>query len=327
MDNNRILWVDYAKYIAISIVMLDHLIGFENEETYSLFNIIALPAFVFLSGFFSKYNSQSTIRDFYNRSIKRIVFPYFILNIVSIIFYLCFSKYYETDAHTLPDLLYGTIVANADVLYHNIPIWFLPMLFCVELMFFIVRKFSMIAQIGLSIVISISGYFLIDVFSCNLPWGVSPACLLFIFYFLGYLYKSYGIPTKGKWLAVVSSCAVLGLCYNYLGVVNIAHIIISNYGLTLIASLAGIIFMCSATQLLDKVYFAPCLEIGKKTLWIMGLHLILYRLEKGTLIFLGINKEDINTAVGAIVLAFISQVVFYIIFITLNKITKVYAKR
>ena len=136
----RLEWVEYAKGIAIILVVYRHiLIGVErsgldvalwlknaNEVVYSF----RMPLFFVLSGIFAarSIKKRSNI-DFFKNKLSTIMYPYFIWGIIQISIQLILSKYTNADRSAI-DFLYLLVHPRAiDQL------WYLYALFNVSILF------------------------------------------------------------------------------------------------------------------------------------------------------------------------------------------------
>ncbi len=150
---DRIETIDISKGIAICAIVLGHVsTGFLWDTTL----IFATAAFFLLSGFtfyidrdsdgYLLWNKEAGFGDFIKKAAGRLLFPYALWGVISIAIYLVFgklsSKVLGLPAEHMDILsnLKGLIYANSDSGYFewNRPLWFLPCLFIVELIAFMI---------------------------------------------------------------------------------------------------------------------------------------------------------------------------------------------
>lgn len=81
----RLLWVDYAKAVAIVLMVLGHA-GLPNTGKVSMIiYMFHMPLFFMLSGYFDNSNKLNA-KDFFVKSAKTILVPYFAFYVMSIPF-------------------------------------------------------------------------------------------------------------------------------------------------------------------------------------------------------------------------------------------------
>jgi len=191
---NRLVWADYMKAIAITLMVLGHA-NFENDckEVIYLFH---MPVFFMLSGYFDKgeiINRGSLVKSF-----KRLMIPFFFFSIIS--FSICWISPYlhpeiyhmDTFTQIFKANILGMIVMDDQVTPWTIlpggPLWFLPALFLTKIFFssffslFSKRRyFFLIASISLLIALFIFWPFKIH------PMSFDSAILALPFYSTGYI--------------------------------------------------------------------------------------------------------------------------------------------
>jgi len=140
---DRIAYIDLAKGICISIVMLFHIKESLHRQYLIdpiLFTCCMLPPFFFLAGAFLK--EETTFRRFLIKKVNRLLLP--------------FAFFYLTTAVLLPNALhhlFGTDFATVlgwpslwafiyPCAYPNIPLWFLWCLFVMAILFRAMLHFS-----------------------------------------------------------------------------------------------------------------------------------------------------------------------------------------
>ena len=129
--NARIPAIDVAKGIGIVCIVLGHVIP--NSFVYSLLYAFHVPLFFMLSGL--TYHYKTDKRRFWLDKVRRILVPYVIFSLISILLYRLTAPLTGTPAaetHILPNVLgmaYGN--TNTGWMAWNRPLWFLPCLFAV----------------------------------------------------------------------------------------------------------------------------------------------------------------------------------------------------
>jgi fucose 4-O-acetylase-like acetyltransferase len=179
---NRSQYFDNAKLILIFLVVFGHVISplkGNDNILFTLYTIIFLfhmPAFVFISGFFSKGYRK---KGFLLKSIKKVLMPYLIFQVIYSVFY-----YYNGDEAKL----------KIDLLQPHWTLWFLLSLFCWNLLLIV---FGRLRWYGLVIAVAIgigSGYF--DQIGGYL--SLSRTFVFFPYFLLGFLLKKEHIENLAK---------------------------------------------------------------------------------------------------------------------------------
>lgn len=80
MANKRIEWIDYAKSIAILMIMIIHL---NPGKVLSACLLTTIPIFYFISGYLFSYTNNPTYGPFVLKRFRQIVVPYLWINLVA----------------------------------------------------------------------------------------------------------------------------------------------------------------------------------------------------------------------------------------------------
>ena len=163
MKPGRLTWIDYAKGIAIILVLYRHVfegikasgISIEKyiylEHANIIFYSFRMPLFYIVSGIFVTSSLQKRgLQEFVSTKMRTILYPYFLWGILQITIQLVFSKF--VNVHRTPaDYLY--------LLYQPREIeqfWYLYSLFNVSILYAFIKeklKFSSLQNIGLGILL------------------------------------------------------------------------------------------------------------------------------------------------------------------------------
>ncbi|MGJ7912672.1 acyltransferase family protein [Neobacillus sp. LXY-1] len=184
MDSSkkRSLYFDNAKFILIFLVVFGHVISplkDNNEILFTLYSVIFLfhmPAFIFISGYFSKgFHKKGN----FIKTVKRVLIPYLIFQFVYSIFY-----YVLGQESTL----------KIDLLHPHWTLWFLLSLFYWNLFLY---AFSKLKWVGLGIAVFIGigiGYF--DQIGSYL--SLSRTFVFFPYFLFGFLLDSKHLKVVKK---------------------------------------------------------------------------------------------------------------------------------
>jgi len=131
----RINWVDTAKGIGIFLVVFAHVNSSISDQIY----LFHMPLFFFLSGMFFK-NDQN-FRHFILNKIQYLIIPFIIFLTISIPVRILYFSIINDD-YSLVQLIRPST--------SNVPLWFLPALFIVNLIFYF-KKYKFLNYIILLI--------------------------------------------------------------------------------------------------------------------------------------------------------------------------------
>ena len=127
-QKNRIDAIDVAKGIGILCIVFGHAAP-DSVLRYILYSF-HVPLFFVLSGL--TYNNKKNKKSFLVGKIRRLLIPYYIFAIISILIYFIMAKIIllPGDTRIIPNLI-GMVYANSNSGYMtwNRPLWFLPCLF------------------------------------------------------------------------------------------------------------------------------------------------------------------------------------------------------
>lgn len=178
MSNKRLYIFDNAKFILITLVLVGHFIELlinENNIARSLYIFIYclhMPAFIFIAGYFTNINLN--FKFYLWKNIKRLLFPYFIFQILYLVFNAAVKEYQLILNFKRPFWI----------------LWFLISLFFwrVLLYFAAKNKISGALIIILASAAALAVGFL-DEF--GRIYSASRTAVFFLFFLLGYYFKLY----------------------------------------------------------------------------------------------------------------------------------------
>jgi len=264
----RIAWIDVAKGLGIFLVVVGHLMNKnENFVSHWIYSF-HVPLFFFLSGICLK--NDRVYSNFIMRRIKSLILPY--------LFFGVLITFMELGMHSIEE-----IYAWLKKWFFNYgAMWFIPVLFIVELLFFpiskIKNKFIFILIILISAFI---GWKLYDL-SIYFPMSLTAIFAALFFYGLGFLSKNFYMFFLEKKLYILFflSLHILMLiiwrntCFGM--VVNKIPDPLVNYSTAII----GIIAFCLICDFLPRIKWKSIKKfvnlftfLGVNTLVILCLHM------------------------------------------------------
>jgi len=297
LSSSRISWIDNLRAFGILSIILVHT-GRLDSGIDLYVSALVMPLFFLISGFFVKESiRQQKFIDFVKIKAQRLLIPYLSFGIFSYIMWFFIIGKIKKDAlpinpivHFLTNIIYG--VGGWGWLDFNITLWFFPCLFVTELLFFFLIRLPSRKTLGVALFsLSVIGYFffeVVDIEKFRLPFGIDIALTAVVFYGLGYLVKPYILNDSFKVWYQWPLLLLGTLAYIVFSNLNQqSAFIIGNFGKNYfyfyLAALSGILFWAQISRLIkpNKLFT----EIGKNTLVIFPLHLLLFPFFTGVLVY------------------------------------------
>lgn len=316
----RINWLDWAKFIGITLVVMGHL-PFTDKFINQLIYSFHMPLFFILAGFLFKPTN-----GYLKKNAKQLLLPYLILCFVNYIWWLFvgFLRHPEIYQFTFQDGLLKPIlgvligVNYATDISYPIPgaLWFLIAMFSVKVIYCFLASFE--EQISFYV----AGSFLLVVvllhqFSFDLWFSIDSAMLAFPFFVIGVILKKYHNVYFFKKIMFVIAFILLAAFTIILSLINgPVDMNTFNYGHNIVIyyinGFCGSMMICAISMLLSPINNKIVVEIANGTILIIGLHSIV---TNGILdgIIRYCLKEDIleYSFIGGVILSVLSVVLFY----------------
>ena len=313
--NKRIDTIDIAKGIAICAIVIGHVSTGFLWDTCLIF---ATAAFFLLSGltfYFDKeengigWRKGSSPVDFIKKTAGRLLFPYAVWGIISIIIYMILGKIavgmlgLENESVGLLQNLLGLLYGNSASGYFdwNRPLWFLPCLFIVELICYFILRITeknqtlQISAAVLTVLLSLGWlYFLSLHESETFVWffETETALAMVSFFMIGVLIRKFYIaqaekklPTAARIImAVIGVICIVVVMYTVSkrGGADTRTDLYRGFGWYLMGAWLGIIMVLlvslAATGLKPLAFLS---YVGKRTLPILVMHkfpILLFRI-------------------------------------------------
>ena len=171
----RIDWIDYAKALGVFLVIMGH-----TYKGYSFIGWIYsfhMPLFFFLSGTTLKIE-QISCKEFFKKRVKALLIPYILYSAVN-------GNIDGTMKYFLRDAFW---IRGEQA---TIGLWFLPLLFLVEVLLMAVCKGirNKNLRAGTVLFITVIGFLYADKIGKALPWGLDAAFVVIFFLYAGYVFQ------------------------------------------------------------------------------------------------------------------------------------------
>ncbi|MFC6998652.1 acyltransferase family protein [Rufibacter roseus] len=330
MENERFLWVDYAKAIGIFLVVLAHTPLWTPAQNFIY--VFHMPLFFFISGYLFSHRKHVTYLAFIKRRTKQLLVPYLFFSAITFLFWLFVGRKFGDDAGAsvlwykpLLGILYG--IGRPPWLVHCIPLWFILCLFVVENIYYLIfkntdKKFLLLVLFGAL------GYIDYQYNPVRMFWSVNTALVALVFYAAGNIYKEKVKEFSAFKSAPLAGCLVVGALLVYAfslinGRVNMHVHYYNNYAYFMIGGFIGIGMCIAVSVLLGRLRIADGVAefISRNTIIILGFHLMAISLVKGVVYFvLKTPLESLNEMFAAnLLLSFVSFLLLYPVIFVLNK--------
>lgn len=313
---NRLNWIDWAKTIAIMLVVFGHIPEDEGNFLIHYVVLIHMPLFFFISGYLTKkeFLCKTTLKKYY----YTLIIPYFCYNIIFIPYWVVrhFIEVSNAEWYDIIRPILGTLLLQFSSSFCeplNEVTWFIAALLAMKIILSICNKLKYgIAILFVLAIISTLTYIINEGtrLCTDLPFVGFVKCLPF--FLLGHFCK------QKNWICEKPKKMDLFLCLAGISISLAAYAFKRNtpglmvYGVCFwTSSITAIISILSLCKSLDKIYMIIIDNISIGTIVIMGLHWILIGVTNFTLSKL-LHAPNITYPVwGAILLTFIYTAVLY----------------
>lgn len=284
--SKQIEWINILRGFAIFLIVFGHSIGYSKGLTglSRYLSSFYVPLFFFISGYLFQENREEKLISFMKRKAKRILIPYFVFAILSLIPYYLFAGNIQASlgseettsnniTSSLLTVLYGS--GHGDVLVQNSPLWFLPCYFLVV----IIAKISYEStknckwkSLLLSLFFLLIGGIVYLFLNNTYPFGFETALVMLFFYFFGHQLKQLPMPSNKLKLIVTIACLSLGfMIHLFNGRISCMNNDYKNsYWIFIIAAIFSLIGYCYLFSFFQKCKILSYL--GKHTIPILVIH-------------------------------------------------------
>ncbi len=213
-------WADTVRGFAMVLIIFGHTIGYSHElrELTIYLSSFYVPLFFVVSGYLFVHHPQESLLPFMKRKALRILVPYYIFALVSLVPFYLFSGEVQGILASRQDIdnplfhgLFSILYASGHNggLAQNSPLWFLPCYYTVVVLAKLVSEKIRIenkyTSTGLAIVFLCIGFVVYRDFNYPMPYGLETALIMLYFFFLGRQVKilHLGLQKITPYMAVV----------------------------------------------------------------------------------------------------------------------------
>lgn len=239
----RIEWIDSLKGFGIFCVTFGHLACHYLLEThiYSFHMFL----FFFLSGFLHN-NYGGDFKKYISKKTKTLLVPFLVWNVMSCLAGLLIS-------YSLSETIRSFFLLDGKICW-NAPIWFLLLLFMVEIVFFFIEKYIPYGNF-VSIPILFMLWAFISERNVFLKLNILPVCLLF--YTLGTIFKLFYDKRNGKF---ISNKIYVFLIACLLLFINILFGLILNNRISFTGANFGNVLYCSLAAISGVLFYVTVFQ-------------------------------------------------------------------
>ena len=227
-SDNRIVWVDMLKGVAILAVMIGHLMPhtYIGDFVYSF----SVPLFIFVSGYlFRRYNS---FKEFLTHKFKSLLIPYLMFGLPFPLVIAFYNASFTGGSYS-PISVADYFLALLQELYNYViqiryqVIWYLAMIFLVNVvMYFILLIKHRWVQIAIILLLLTSGGLYYHFGGKPLIWNIDTVIMALPFFYVGHLLSDNGKCVS--WItSMKKSRAILLFAFLLLG--NIIFNLLTHY--------------------------------------------------------------------------------------------------
>ncbi len=286
----RIGYIDIAKGLGMLTVIYGHILYTGNIYTYIY--SFHMPLFFFLAGMCYRKGKYSSALQVVKARAKTLLLPYVIFSVGTWGIWALYNLILQNEVESYLSPLLQTFLAQGSggYLVHNVPLWFIPCLFIVELLYYFIaklpKKFGLLVCIALATV----GHFMSQgVFGlpfAALPLSLDVAMTGVAFYGTGnllsdFLKKLPSAPSKRK-IGLGWAVALLGNLAVYFiaplnGIVSISGNILGwNTLLFYCVAFLGTASFLALSFVLDKAPLSRLKKgltyLGRNSFYFMAVH-------------------------------------------------------
>ena len=196
MMSQRIEFVDLAKGICISLVVLLHVFGDLSGDVIQLMNLFRMPLYFVLSGLFFK--TYDGLIPFFKKKTNKLLIPFFFTFFFVILPTTFLLSKFEGKSISLYELFWiGDGKLNLGI---DGAIWFLLCLFNVNMYFYLIFLLTKRKIVGISILSFACGGigYVMSRYGIHVPMWMDSALTAMPFFLTGYLLRCYSHVLSGS---------------------------------------------------------------------------------------------------------------------------------
>ena len=191
MEKQRMDYIDTLKGIGILFVVYAH-VNY-TPLPLSLIYSFHMPLFFLVSGMLFRGGRYGSFGEFLHRRLNTLIVPYLVFSLASVLFVfgvqLYFPHLFEISGEDYRSYLAQILLAQGSKGVLNVPLWFVPCLFAVEILYYFLSKLEISLRIPVCMVLAALGWLLesglLAFDNTVLPWTLDSALYALSFYAAG----------------------------------------------------------------------------------------------------------------------------------------------
>lgn len=295
----RVVWIDYAKGIAILGVLLLHMQGNVSVEISDAINAFDMMLFFSLSGYVFPIRKNLSFGVFLWRRVRTLIIPGLIFGMLALplqwVLNVLTAAFAGLPANGVKWVLGFIVNLRGREGMGGIP-WFLTCLFLMEICAYVLvhilesREYKIPVLAGVAVLTSLIGYEYSVLAHRALPWAGDIAMSLFCFFILGMIVRRLDANVVDRVLApitlvpsvLVFAAAVVLNVVIFDGGVNAYLNEYGNYVCFIVGAVSGIWMICALCRTiehlksLNNIVRRPLLYLGRNTLVIYCVNGLIY---------------------------------------------------
>lgn len=281
LKRSRLDWIDAARAFAIFCIVLGHALN-GYSFIWKLVYGFHVPLFVLISGFtYTPRPRKENLKKSICGGFRRILVPYFIFGILSIVIYMLIGTKMDGDkAITIAQSIKGLFWANGEtgIMRWNLPLWYLPMLFVLRIIIcYVLSEKDTPSKLILKF-LTFSAFAMIMYYSgfiTNLPFCFETVVYLIPFFIFGSFLKQiiHNIAKLKKSLLYSICTGIIIISTFIIAYQKNIDYVHDQYRVYLLFLISALGISSSIIALFSK--FSPpkfIIKIGKNTLPILLMH-------------------------------------------------------
>ncbi|MBR6688932.1 MAG: acyltransferase family protein [Clostridia bacterium] len=313
-ENTRLSFIDIAKAFAIIFIVLGHSVGY-SEHCSLVFKFaysFHVYLFFFLSGYTFSTNKKFTV--FIKTKFKRIMIPYYFWALAFLIPYALLGKVIgsnldKSTTFNLKDTIFNIIYASGNGLQQNRPLWFLPALFSMVCIYYLLvkltskKKSHSIILLGITVIASFVCYNFLNII---LPMCINHVLIIGPIFYIGYLFNKFDLKEYiFKHFYYILILAIIGCICTFFNI-TISYRVLT-LGNLILSLIAGLFLSITFVYIAYKINCNKLLEyIGKNTMGILIFHKILIILFQAKLGIISTLMKNSNILVELLICMLVS---------------------
>ncbi|MBC1605507.1 acyltransferase family protein [Listeria rocourtiae] len=266
----RLDWIDTAKGIGIFLVVWGHF--YASDTVKIVIYGFHMPLFFFLSGYLYKAKKIG-FPSFLLKTSQKLLLPFFIFQSATLLIVNGISLIGSQQLYKIPSLLVTQFFFLDGEVGFNTPLWFLVVLFNVEILFYLFTRYLKNRQWIVVLGVFLLALILSTHVNERFAFGLHIVPLGWLFYYIGFWSSTQSRPVFKSWpVIILGAIAYLYTVFN-LNAGQIAGFRSNNLGnffAFFLGALLGIFVFCLLCQKIGKSQLWS--QFGQNSLVIFGTH-------------------------------------------------------